>query len=386
MPTKLLDSQAGRSEVQKTYKFGGGKNEIRATDDETSSYGYIIDGGGGDDMIFGSDFEGLTGTGTIVDPRTLNGDLLIGGMGSDTIVGGAGDDWIYGGNEDGSDGGKGKDPVVSNTLVGDTSFGSVGIDDTVIFGSDHIFGGDGVSNVIYGDNEGFLSLGAGSTTTGGDDYLRGGDGSSGVFLRNDLIGDTQGISAEAESSASFTGGNDKLVGGSGVLDELGGRTDLVKNFMTGDVGSIGNVDTFQGGNDILISGEFANDIMRGDWASIPLGYSGTAVGGEDTFVFGVNNGADLITDFRRTDDDGVGETPELIGDKINLTATGLSWDDLAGHINVNGIGGYTIIDLGQAIDDTAMAGVDQILVSGVTDLVEADFVFDMLIDPGDALV
>jgi hypothetical protein len=56
--------------------------------------------------------------------------------------------------------------------------------------------------------------------------------------------------------------------------------------------------------------------MTGDWAS---GATGGEVGGEDTFVFGLNNGTDTITDFRSSDDDGIG----AIGDTINLAATGL---------------------------------------------------------------
>ena len=298
MPTKMLDSQAGRGGVQKTYKFGGGKNEIRAEDDGGSTFGYIINSGGGDDMIFGSDFSGRWTFDSTADPRTEFGDLLVGGDGSDNIEGGLGNDTIFGGNEDGSDSAKGKDAVVRNILYGEA----------------------------------------------------------------DIL----------DTAGTYDAGNDVLVGGADG-----------SNVMVGDVGIAGGGGIFNGGNDILISGMNADDNMTGDFGSAR---GATIYGGEDTFVFGVNNGADLITDFRRTDDDGVGETPELIGDKINLTATGLSWDDLAGHININVIGGYTIIDLGQAIDDTAMAGVDQILVSGVIDLVEADFVFDMLIDPGDALV
>ena len=212
MPTKILFSQTDRKGLQDTFKFGGGKNTIIANDDDTSTYGYIIDGGGGDDTITGSDFSGLGIFDPTADARTKFGDVLIGGFGSDTITGGAGDDTIYGGNEDGSDGGKGKDPVVSNELVGDTRFESVA--DGFTFGSDDIFGGNGVSNSIYGDNFGTLTLGSGAVITGGDDELVGGNGLADEFLFNNLIGDSQFLSAGG--GAGFTGGNDTLTGGSGV--------------------------------------------------------------------------------------------------------------------------------------------------------------------------
>lgn len=360
MPTKLLDSQAGRSEVQKTYKFGGGKNEIRATDDETSSYGYIIDGGGGDDMIFGSDFEGLTGTGTIVDLRTLNGDLLIGGMGSDTIVGGAGDDWIYGGNEDGSDGGKGKDPVVSNNLTGDNE--NVLFDGgTYTGGNDTIFGGNGVTNNIYGDVRLTVVFSAGDSFFGGDDTLTGGDSTADEMAFNYIYGDAHYVFFTAGGGAngeSFTGGDDTLTGGSGAFNLLlgdiqslsndgdftGGNDTLIggangSNKMIGDISSGGTGNTVIGGDDRLVSGANSNDFMTGDFGS---GVTATTLtGGDDTFVFGVDNGLDTITDFE-IDKDMV----DLTGYGPDLDFAGLNWDDSGANTMIDFGGGNTITFLG----------------------------------------
>ena len=63
MPTKMLDSQTDRKGNQDTFKFGGGANTIFADDIfagnvDVLGYGYIINGGGGDDTIFGSEYAG----------------------------------------------------------------------------------------------------------------------------------------------------------------------------------------------------------------------------------------------------------------------------------------------------------------------------------------
>ncbi len=304
MPTKVLDSQAGRNGVQKTFKFGGGANTIIANDDEISDFGYFINSGGGDDDITGSDFFRLL---EVPDPTEENpdatifiidgGDLLIGGDGSDNIEGGLGNDIIFGGNEDGTDSAKGKYAEPRNLL----------------FGDDDIF----------------------------------------------------------DTTGTYDAGNDILVGGADG-----------SNLMVGDVGIAGGGGIFNGGNDILISGMNADDNMTGDFGSAR---GATINGGEDTFVFGGSNGVDLITDFEQGGKD-----------TINLTATGLAWADLDtndivglddgdDHVTITAYGD-TIIDLGQAIDDTALAGVDTIRVSQVTGLVEGDFDFLTVIDPGLILV
>jgi len=241
MPTKVLDSQAGRNGVQKTFKFGGGSNEIRAEDDGTSAYSYIINAGGGDDMIFGSDFTTRFGTGTMVDDRTTNGDLLIGGMGSDTIVGGAGDDWIYGGNEDGSDGGKGKAPIVTNILYGEQGFVYLSYDETFTGGDDVITAGNDVRNFLYGDIQSANGVDATSVFNFGDDTLIGGTG------EDDFIGD----SSSSGGTKTINGGADTF-----VIAPDGGK-DTIIDFHTADGDKVD-----------LTAFEFANyDALDGLWYS-----------------------------------------------------------------------------------------------------------------------
>lgn len=84
------------------------------------------------------------------------------------------------------------------------------------------------------------------------------------------------------------------------------------------------------------------------------------VGPDDDFLFLGSIGAAkvLIKAFDRTE-----------GDVIGLSGTGLtSFDDLPGHIITNG---DSVIDLGAALGE----GSSVIIVAGVTDLEEADFLF-----------
>lgn len=329
MPTKTLSSQATRKGDQDIFTFGGGSDTIFAFDDGSSPFGYVIDAGGGDDTIFGSDFAGR-GTPLGHDPRTTSGDVLVGGDGSDQIFGGAGDDTIYGGYEDGSaDASKGQNPPPQNLLVGD---------------------GERMADGSISASVTFVS---GDTFSGGNDTLIGGNGAT----SNGMFGDATNVQTQAGST--FNGGNDVLIAGDGAT-----------NVMTGDATSISGAGSVNGGDDVLISGT-GNDQMFGDWSSSG-GFSGTAVGGADTFVFGLDNGFDSIGDFHQGED------------TINLQATGLSWADL--DTNDNGVlddgdtyvtvsGGSTTINLGGAIAGDTNAFGDQIVISGVTGLVEADFDF-----------
>lgn len=322
MPTKILTSPLGRDDSPKLFKFGGGANTVFALDpDPLGTIGYNIDGGGGNDALFGS---------------SLN-DTLIGGDGDDTVYGGAGDDIIYGGETDGSDTSKGKNPPPTNTLVGDGTFDpvtfvtsdslTVASETTVTSGSDTIFGGDGATNDVYGDYN-VVTLSAGtvanitsftggadtitggdegdnslygdvfavnvrsnSSFTGGSDTITGGTAFGGAATPNDLYGDAQRVNFSGDGTGSFTGGNDTLTAGDGATSFFANSP---VNNLYGDVVQILGEGSFQGGNDRLVAGT-ATDHLYGDWASVdPLA---TAVGGDDTFVFFSGTGIDTIWDF-----------------------------------------------------------------------------------------
>ena len=408
MPLKELFSQADRNGLQKTFKFGGGANTVFAEDDAITAraFGYIINGSGGNDTIFGSD--------------SLFDDLLIGGDGSDVIVGGLGNDTIHGGNEsDGSDKAKGKSGLPTNTLYGDGGFdasdpdnivlidllkvsgapdavtgvsapsygdtitggdgstndiygdyvtvtltGNATADDAPVYiggsdtldggdnddallvvsvdgndlpqnniygdaeyltlgenteytgGVDHITGGTNADNSLYGD-VGFLTfLGSANSAsfTGGDDVITGGDAFGTGLPVNDIYGDAVRVTFSNANGESFTGGDDTIYGGDLTVDSPSpaGFTSVIY----GDVSQIFGINSgsFQGGDDTIYSGAYANDKIYGDWGTDG---PGGALGGEDTFVFGLNNGDDLIKDLRITDDN---IDTVRVGDKIDLIA------------------------------------------------------------------
>jgi hypothetical protein len=196
MPTKTLNSPVGRDGSQKLFKFGGGANTINAMD-HSEDFGYWINAGGGNDAINGADYQ-LDANG---DPIGFSDDTLIGGTGSDMIFGGLGDDHIFGGKEDGSDGGKGRNPTVTNSLYGEESF---------------------------------VFLSAGESFTGGDDVI-----TAGNDVRNFLYGDIK--SANGDATTTFTGGNDTLIGGTNSEDVL-----------IGDWSSDGGSPTLNGGEDTFV--------------------------------------------------------------------------------------------------------------------------------------
>ena len=338
MPTKELFSQTDRKGLQDTFKFGGGANTIFAFGDVVvvvdpeiedftleSPYGYIINGGGGNDTIYGSDYTGPpdTSNGGIPDPEfvleTATGDLLIGGDGSDTVIGGAGDDTIYGGNLDGSDKGKGKGGVPTNILVGDgervddedpatadplsadvnflNGLDFTGGDDvlnganastnnmygdavnvtmvaglTFYGGNDTLNGGDGSTNNMYGDADD-VNMVAGSVFNGGGDTLTGGDGST----LNSIFGDADDVTMVAGST--FDGGDDSLTGGDGSTNLMFGDADR----LTIAAGS-----TFNGGDDTLRAGDGGSNTMVGD-ANIVTPGDGNINGGDDTLFSGTGN-------------------------------------------------------------------------------------------------
>jgi len=230
----------------------------------------VLNGGAGDDTIFGMDGHDVINGGAGAD--VLNGgagndtieagdgrDIINGGIGADSLLGGAGNDTIYGMNGfDLIHGGDGDDRL-SGGAGNDTIFGGAGNDNMLGgLGADKLFGGSG-QDAIYGI-EGIDLLDGGA----GDDWLEGGNG-------NDTL-----LGGAGDDTLSGGLGSDFLDGGSGN-DELRGLNghDLL-------IGGAGD-DLLHGGagHDTLIGGP-GNDTMRGGQ-------------GADVFVF--NAGHDVITDY-----------------------------------------------------------------------------------------
>ncbi|MBS7537765.1 calcium-binding protein [Ancylobacter lacus] len=286
--------------------------------------------------------------------------------GNDTITGSAGNDTLYGdgsrlasddtssafGGDDVLRGGAGKD-----TLYGDGYNLGYGTSSTAVGGNDTLYAGTGTeADMLYGDGS-YLCVGAGSTATGGNDTLYGNDGG------NSLYGDVGSLGYGRNTTA--TGGNDTVHAGGGADTLYGdanvfgyGNGSTVKggidtlygedgdDTIYGDgkaCGSGTNVVTATGGGDTLHGGAGA-DILVGDAESVAAKASltcgndrldggtgndklygdvsgtiitgGKVTGGNDTFVFEPNSGADTIYDFGQTAGSSTGD------DLIDVSAYG----------------------------------------------------------------
>jgi Ca2+-binding RTX toxin-like protein len=230
-----------------------------------------IDGGGGNDLIYGQfgDEYILAGSGN---------DTVYGGQGDDSILGTTGDNLVFGNRGDdyilvgdGSDtvwGGGGKDwidAIGGNDLI----YGNQG--------SDTIVGGPDNDTIYGGQNDGPASLDVLGQLKAmeGTEYIDGGDG-------NDLIYGNYGdesILGGADDDKLYGGqGDDTLVGGDGSDDLYGNRDD---DFLSGGEG----LDNFH------FRGEFGDDIVTDFELGIDIAIVDATVtltdtsGGDTTFFF-----------------------------------------------------------------------------------------------------
>ncbi|WP_158623211.1 Hint domain-containing protein [Pseudorhodobacter sp. E13] len=261
---------------QGTYSFSSASG---------SGYFYDIEAVNGTEFADNINASNTT-TGTEINAGAGN-DTIVGGAGSDTLYGGLGDDSIYGGTGTGGYddlyGGDGNDKIHSSDSDGNYTFGGAG-NDTVYGGSgfDSVEGGDG-NDVLYGG-------GGGDILTGdqGDDTIDGGAG-------NDVI---------------FGGeGNDSLTAGAGDDVVLGG----------------GGNDTVSGGDGAdQLFGEGGNDRLTGGAGSDTL----TGGAGQDTFALAQSGGADTVTDFDMTLDQGHTVDQLDVSDLRTLSGDPVKWRDV----------------------------------------------------------
>lgn len=298
--------------------FGGNNNDTLFGEqgNDTLNGGEQQDsliGGEGDDYLIGGGnhdyLQGDNGNDTL--GGGVGNDTLIGAEGDDSILGNSGDDSILAGDgNDWVDAG-GWNDYVSGELGDDTIYGQDG--------NDTIFGGDGNDYLDGGRYNDVLDGGEGNDTLVGgswNDTLLGG-------RHNDfLYGDDGEDYLDGGSWNDYLDGgrhNDTLIGGDGNDTLKGGSwDDLLQGGRQNDFlyGGFGN-DTLDGGswddvlygngqddylygfsgNDILIGGE-GNDTLEGHWQNDTL----TGESGYDVFMFGGNEGHDIITDFVQGED------------------------------------------------------------------------------------
>ena len=182
----------------------GGHDMVLSGDasiEEVSAGDDSIDGGDGDDTIYG-------GAGADTIDAGVNNDQVYGGSGNDSIDGGIGSDLLYGG--DGDDFVKGG--------------GNTGNPDTV-------YGGDGNDTVLGGDGAGADSL----FGDAGDDSLDGGRGADTIDAGEGS--DTITLS-DSFGADSITGGEDVGDGDIDVIDASGLTTSGITVNVTNEAGSV----------------------------------------------------------------------------------------------------------------------------------------------------
>ena len=200
----------------------------------------IVNGGGGNDVLVGSEFNDIMNGGSgddVVNGRAGN-DTLGGDAGDDTLLGGSGDDNLFGG--DGEDRIKGQ-----------------GGTDTVGGGADNdtIEGGEGTSSLR---EEGNVDL---TIRSSGDTIILEGLGTdiiTGTFTTVELIGGSAGNLLDASGyNGNVTldggGGDDTLIGTSNVDSLIGGSgTDRAILRVRGNV-AVTDLGVFCPGGDFLDS-------------------------------------------------------------------------------------------------------------------------------------
>jgi Ca2+-binding RTX toxin-like protein len=324
-------------------------------------------------VVFGGDFTGTTQIGTDTADAltgTEGNDVILGGPGDDTIDGGAGTDLIGAGEgQDLVNGGDGNDTVyaslgndtVSGGTGNDQIFGWAG-DDHLIgdAGDDTLLGQDDNDRIEGGDGNDQLEGGSGNDLIGGglgNDLIWGGDGRDDLYgsLGNDTISGGAGSDnihgGDDDDTVLGQSDDDHVYGDSGNDLLGGGEGNDVLWGWTGDdtlYASYGNDTVFgDSGNDHLYGWDGNDLLIAGAGGDILLGQAGldrldggqdndTLTGGSDAdvFVFILNAGQDIVTDF----EDGL--------DLIDLTAFGTTYDAMQSAISDDGMGG-TFIDLYQ---------------------------------------
>ncbi len=269
--------------------------------------GSVIDGGSGDDKIYGGVYSDYLIGGA-------DQDLLLGSVGNDVLLGGSGHDTLYGGEGDDQIAGG----VHEDRLYGDSGSDSLYGGD----GYDTLNGGTGADSLWGGNHHDILNGGSESDTLdggAGDDALYGDTGND-ILWGGSEGGDRDSLWGGSGNDTLYgEGGDDYLYGGADqdVLwggfgaDVLDGQAD--NDWLAGESGD----DYLYGsmGNDTL-SGGAGNDTL---WGGV----------GSDLFVVQVADDRDVIKDF------GAGDVLRLIGVTTSGTIGGVFSNNLPRMVGGN---------------------------------------------------
>ncbi|MCV2892112.1 Hint domain-containing protein [Lentibacter sp. XHP0401] len=318
--------------------YGG--NEVDATDPVPENDRDFVDGGDGNDTIFGEDDDDtlLGGTGDDYVDAGIDDDLVYGDAGNDTLIGGQGNDTVFGGTGDDSiigndgndvvDGGTGDDFIDtsgSNPILDatdptpnddrDNVVGGAG-NDTIITGDDDdtIDGGEGNDLIDAGIDDDLVNGGEGDDTIDGgeghdtidgglgNDSIIGGDGNDSVNggAGNDFI-DTSGSNPIPDATDPTPNDDRDLVAGGAGDDTIitGDDNDTISGGEGNDWIDAGiDDDLVSGGdgNDTIFAGEGNDTVDGGAGDDSILGGAGadTLSGGDGQDYFGAITGGDVV--------------------------------------------------------------------------------------------
>jgi Ca2+-binding RTX toxin-like protein len=340
-----------------------------SNDDEqlvaNAAHGTLLDGGGGDDVLWG---QGLD-------------DTLIGGLGDDVLRGGGGNDSMLGGDGNDQavieqlgdlfielpDGGLDTAWVTVSgwALPGNVEIGRLASNANTLFGSgtgqalvaNPLFGsllqgGDGADELWGSDLGDTLAGGGGDDTLRGglgEDLMRGGVGNDTYVVKNlgDRVEEAVGggyDTAYVTADAWVVGANVEVTYLAGTATRLNGsegNDNLIGNPLYGST-----LDG-RGGDDTLYGSPFA-DLLAGGLGNDVL----WALGGADIFAFHIANwGQDWVMDFSHSE-----------GDKLDFRGSGVSG---FGQLSLIANGPNTIL----------LFGSQAVTVRGITDIGASDCLF-----------
>ena len=245
------------------------KDKKNTVEKDVTDKGLVLNGGAGDDEIYGSKYS----------------DTIYGGIGNDYISGGKGNDKIYGGaGDDNITGGEGND-LLYGDAGDDRIFGDVG--------NDTIYGGAGKDTIGGGDGDDYLDGGA------DDDIIDGGSGNDTIYggAGKDTIGGEEGndyLDGGADDDYIEGGaGNDTILGGAGNDTIRGGNgDDLIYGGAGNDeiYGDAGDDTIYAGDGDDTIYAFFDKNLIFAGKGNDKINAS---LGAENTYVF--NNGDGICT-------------------------------------------------------------------------------------------
>lgn len=350
------ESFVGTSEDDELYGNGGndtlaglgghdtlvGGNGIDTADySEAASYVVVRLSTNLEQNTFGAGFDTLRGIENLI--GSAFGDELTGSTHANVLEGGSGDDWLKGN--------QGNDLLIGGD-DNDTLMGGEG-DDTLIGGAgdDWLAGGDGFDTADYSDAAGSVTVRLSTielqdTGGAGFDSLQGIERLIGSAFGDALTGSARADTIEGGAGNDAIKGNadnDLLLGGQGLDTLWGGEGD----------------DTLDGGadRDILYGGA-GNDTFRFSFA----GDSAPGAATRDTIAdfLGINDGGGDLIDF------------SALSETLTFHADGV-FHGGAGDVRFyESASGDTFVEAD--LNGDLKADV-QILVRGLHDLVEGDFLF-----------